>query len=98
MNVVATFPLGLDHFYRNAMGIGPGILANAGDLPGNFHTRLTASDLEAVVLNLLGDVNGGETADAGELIAEVAVERLEPFGKVDYCFAVRVEHDVAVVD
>jgi len=41
-------------------GVGPPIMANAGDLPGDLHARLTTGDLETVVLNLLGDANGAK--------------------------------------
>jgi len=64
------------------MSLGPGVVANAGDLPGNFHPGASTGDLEAVILNLLRDVNRSSPADGGELIAKVGVEHFEPFGKV----------------
>jgi len=33
-------------FGRDAISVGAGTLADAGDLPGNLHTRLPATDLE----------------------------------------------------
>src|SRR6516162_7375252 len=81
MDVVAAFARGLVGLDRNAMGVGPDILSNAGNLPGDFHARLTARDLETVVPNLLCNVDGGKATNAGELVPEVPVERFEPFGK-----------------
>ena len=40
MKIVAAFAVGFLHLHRNAMCVGPSILANAGNLPGDFHPRL----------------------------------------------------------
>lgn len=80
------------------MRVGIGVLANAGDLPRDFHARLATRDLEAIVLDFLSDVDRRESSDRGELIAEVAVERAEPLRQIHPCLAVRIQHGVAVVD
>src|SRR5258708_1468298 len=98
VQVVAPLALGLLDFYWNAMGVGPGILANAGYLPGHFHPGFAAGYLELVVRHFLGNVQRSETANASELVAVVLVERPEPFGQVDDRLTVGVKHDVAVVD
>jgi hypothetical protein len=48
----------LVHFHGDAMRLGPGILPNAGDLPGNFHVRFVRPDGERVLV----DGSLGETS------------------------------------
>src|SRR5256886_3944468 len=58
-------------FRSDAVGVGVWVLANAGDLPRDFHARHRAGNRERVAVDLLGDVDGSEAADAGELVAEI---------------------------
>src|SRR6516165_291455 len=97
-DVITPFALGLLHLYRNAMYVGPSILADTGDLPGDFHPRLAPRDLELVVCDFFRDVHRSEASDTGELVAKVAVDGPEPIGKRDHCFTVGVKHHVAVVN
>ena len=60
-------------FHRNAVLVGKGILANAGHLPGYPHARPAAADLELVARNFARDVDRRKAADAGKLIAKIAV-------------------------
>src|SRR5450631_1101087 len=80
VEIVAPLALGLLHLHWNAMGVGPGILANAGHLPGHFHPGFAAGYLELVVRHFLGNVHRSEAANGRKLVAVVPVERPEPFG------------------
>ncbi len=81
------------------MGIGVNILADAGNLPGNFPARLATRNLEVVVRDFFGDVEVGTgSADGRQLIAEVLIERLKPLGQFDDGFAFPIQCGVAVID
>src|SRR5687767_5084975 len=79
MQVVAAHSASLFLHHTHAIRFGVRVLANASDLPGHFQSRLAAGDLESVALDLGRQVHRGVAADAGELIAEFAVERVKPF-------------------
>jgi hypothetical protein len=53
------------------MGFSVGIMADAGHLPGDLQTWGAPCDLEAVVLDLLGDVDGGEDANGAKGVVYV---------------------------
>ncbi len=72
--------------------------ANAGHLPRNFYTRRVGLDDEAIVFDLIADNGLRESADNGELIAEVAVDGLEPIWQGDCRLAAFIRGDVAAVD
>lgn len=74
------------------------IATSASHLPRHFETRLAAGDPKAVVGDLRGDVHRGKTADRGQLVAEVAVDCLEPLWKHYHRFSVIIEVHVAAVD
>ena len=57
----------------NTVRVSPCILANAGDLPGDFDVRLVRLDGEGVVGDLRSDPRLCRLANRRELIAEVAV-------------------------
>src|SRR5580658_4198880 len=81
------------------MRVGPGVLTDAGDLPGNFHSRLTGLDGKAAIIGDFRCDDGlRELADHGELIAKICVESLEPRGHGDDGCAAAIGDDVAVVD
>src|SRR5450432_3551190 len=98
MKVRTAFLLRLQLLDRNAMGVGPCVLPDTGNLPRNFHAGFSACDLEAVALHSLCDVNWSKAIEARQLVAEVAVQRLKPLGQRDECLAVPVEGCVAVID
>src|SRR6476646_7842640 len=59
--------------------VGPGVLSDACDLPGNLHARLATRYLEAVALHLLRDVQvRSRRADRGQLVAELLIQRVKP--------------------
>src|SRR5262249_12250836 len=82
---------------RQAMGVRPGILADARDLPGDAKLRRATGDAEAIVVNLVGNVHGGKGPEAGELIAKIPVQGPEPSRQLDRCFAGIAELDDTVV-
>ena len=98
MQIRAAFLRGLGDLHRNAVGVGPGVVTDASNLPGNFHVRLIGFDDESVLGHLGVDDGLRELTHDGELIAEVAVEGFEPFGHVDDSESLRVGGYVAVVD
>ena len=51
-------------YHPNRMRLGVSILANASHHPRHFHAGLAARDFEAVVANLLRDVDRREATDA----------------------------------
>src|SRR5579872_2348343 len=82
----------------NAMSVGPGVLTNSGDLPGNLNIRFISHDSKLVVGDLLGDDRLRELTYYGELIPEVAVEDFKPVRQCDDRYAAPVCHDVSVID
>ena len=62
----------------NAMRLGPRVLANSGDLPGHFHVGLIRLDGEFVIRDLSRDDRLRKLTNYCELVAEVAIQRLEP--------------------
>jgi len=99
MDIRALLTSRFENFNRDTVSVGPGVMTNASNLPGDFHPGLAARDPERVVANSLRNVEiwpGGP--DCCELIAEILVEALEPVRK-SYCrLAVSVQRDDAVVD
>src|ERR1022692_3837256 len=84
VQITASVDLRFVFFDRNAVGVGPGILASTGELPTHSPAILTAGDRELAVGHLGCNVKVRRgPADGRELIAEVTVERLEPVGKLD---------------
>jgi len=69
--------------HLDAVLLGPRIAADSGHLPRHFHVRTVGADGEAVVCDLRVDDGLCEAADDRQLVAEVAIERLEPVGKLD---------------
>src|SRR5580704_17870466 len=81
------------------MSLREGVLAHARNLPTDLCSGSTTSDLETVSGDLLGDVEvGAGSADRGELVAKVAVERREPVRKFDHRLAIGIDEGCAVVD
>jgi hypothetical protein len=62
-------------FYLGPVGLGPRVVADAGDLPGDLDVRPVGLDGEVAARDLLGDDRLGELTDDRELVAEVAFER-----------------------
>ena len=74
MDVVTLVGRRFLYFHLDAMRVGPGVLTDAGNLPGNFHVRLVGLDGECLIRNLGSDPGVCGLADGCELIAEIAVE------------------------
>ena len=51
-------------FYWDTIGIRKGIVTDAGYLPRNLQSRLSACDLEAIISYFLRNVDGNRAADA----------------------------------
>ena len=98
MQVKSAICLRLLHLDRNAVSISPRILANAGHLPGDFNIGLIGFDGELVICHLAGHNSLRELAHHRELIAEITVQSLKPFGQGNHCAARRVGSSIAVVD
>jgi hypothetical protein len=74
MEIRTALILRLELLDWNAVGIGPGILPDAGDLLGNFHVRLVGLDAEAPVRDFSCYDGLRECTDDGELVAKVPVQ------------------------
>src|SRR5580704_2631954 len=86
------------YFHPDAMRVGPGVLADAGDLPGNLHARLAGLDGETSICDFRRDPGLGGLANGGELIAEIRVQSLEPRRHRDDGCAAGIGDDSAVVN
>src|SRR5208282_1756817 len=98
MEIGTALNLRLLLFDGNAMSIGPGILADAGHLPGNLHVGFVRLDTESTVSYLTGHDCLCELADDGELIAEIAVQGFKPLWQGNYGIALRIGDDISVVN
>jgi hypothetical protein len=85
-------------FYRNTVGLGVGVLPDAGHLPRHFHVRFTGSNHKSVGGNLLVYDGLREFADYGQLVTEILIQGLEVIGQSYGRKPVPVGCDVAVVD
>jgi hypothetical protein len=65
MDVVALIERRFVYFHLDAMRVGPSVLADAGYLPGNFHSRLAGLDGEAAVVHFCRDDGLCKLADHG---------------------------------
>ena len=98
MQIVPLILRRLVHFHGDTMGVGPGVLANPGDLPGDLYVGLVGFDDEAAIRHFRRDNGLRELADDGELITEIRVESFKPCGHRDDGRATAVGNDVAIVD
>src|SRR5579864_3539356 len=97
MKVVSPFRGLLFHFYRNAVGLGPRVVPDTGHLPGDFDLRFVGLDNELILVDLGCHDGLRKLADYRKLVAEVAVQRLEPVGQCDHGHTRRIGGDIAVV-
>src|SRR5580698_6382940 len=98
MEIVTLVRWNLVHLHLDAMRVGPSVLTDAGDLPGNFHVWLVGLDGECVIRNLGSNPGLSGLADGCELIAEFGVQSLEPHGHADDGCAAAVGDGIAVID
>ena len=79
--MVAALLLGFVNFHYQRMRLGISVMTYGGHLPRDLHRWSATRDTELVVGDFLADVQvrGGD-ADGRELIAEVGVKGLKPFG------------------
>src|SRR5271163_3534940 len=98
MEIVARLAAKLRRLHRNAVRVCPRVLPDAGYLPGDFDIRFVGLDGEGMVGNLRRNPSLRRLADASELIAEVAIERLKPVRQFDHCFAAGIGCDITVID
>src|ERR1700722_17500919 len=98
MDVVTLVLLRLGPFHRDAMRIGPSVLTDTGNLPGNFDSLLAGLDGEAAVGDFRRDDVLRKLADHPELVAKIRVESLEPRGHANDGCAAAIGDDGAVVN
>ena len=68
-------------FDGDAIGVGPGILSDPGDLPGHLLVGVSAGNRELSVRDSRRNVKvGSGPVQRGERVAVVPIERLEPLG------------------
>ena len=63
MEIMPSFLLGIVLFYGKAMSIGPGVLAHAGHLPGDFDAASVGANFEFIVGDFGGDYRLRELTD-----------------------------------
>ena len=98
-SLVETLRLTLGHFHLDSVLPGPFILPDTGHLPGDQPSRGPSGDLEAIVLDPLGDKQrGSRRRDGRQLVAEIVIEGPEISRQLHPGFAVLVEFDIPVVD
>lgn len=98
VEIRAALGSGFVFFYRDAMSLCVSVVANAGDLPRHFHIGFATGNLEAIVLYFLSDEERSKTADAGQLITEITIERLKIIRQADAGFASAVQGYNAIID
>src|SRR5215471_9205956 len=73
-------------------------VANAGHLPGNFHSRLVSLDNKVMIADLPQHDRLRELTDYGELVAKIAIQYFEVTWKFDIGEAALIRDNVSVVD
>lgn len=84
MEIGSCFFDGFRDLYRNAIRFGVLVMANPGDLPGDFGVRTAGSNDELAATDFvyelgLHEIVGVAFVQNSQLIAEVAIEGLKPF-------------------
>src|SRR5579863_2218244 len=98
MSIETALDIVLLFLHGDAVRVGPCVLTDSGDLPRYFHPGAAAADSELVVGEFFSDVDRGKSANASELIAEVAVEYTEPLRHLNDGLAVRIERCHTVIN
>lgn len=73
VQVEAAFFGGFILFDFDGMGLGVGVLADAGDLLGDFDVGFVGLDDKMIIFDFFGDDGLGELPDDGELVAEISI-------------------------
>src|SRR5579872_2628513 len=98
MQVQAAIPRCFRLLDGNPVSVRPRILANARDLPRDLNVGFVGLNAELVIGYFGGHDRLGKLADNRQLIAEVAVESLEPFRQSHNRIALRVCRYLSVID
>src|SRR5260370_15220230 len=86
-------------FYCDVVGVGVGVMTDAGHLPAHFGMRTPAGNQEVVVLNLTSNIKvRSRRANSRELVAEVLVQRLEVIRQCHPGLAFAVDGHHTIVD
>jgi hypothetical protein len=96
--IISLLIIGLIFLDRKTIGVRPSVLSDTCHLPTNLHAWGATCNLEAIVPNLLGNIDRSVAANAGELIAKIGVERVKPTRKFYFCLPYTVEHGNSVID
>lgn len=81
------------------VGLCPGIFPDTCHLPGYFQAWLPSGNRKPAIRDLPRDMKAGSRrADRGQLVPEVAIDRLEPSWKLYLYLARQIESDYPVVD
>src|ERR1700674_255244 len=65
----------------DTVSVGPCVVTDARDLPGHLDVWFVGLDAELTVGNFTGHNGLRELADDSELVAEITIQDLEPFGE-----------------
>src|SRR5215212_8958309 len=99
VQVASPLLLGLLLLDLERIGCRPRVLARARYLPTDLHPLLAARYLEAVLRNLLGNVQVWRSpTNGGELVAKISIYSFEPLGQLYPGGAILIKLRNAVVD
>src|SRR5262245_189388 len=93
LRVVVASPLGPGFFDHGLIRVVAGvrIVSQRRYGPRHLQSGATACNAESMVTHLLRDIDGRMSADAGELIAWVGIERLEVVRQLNSCHTFAIE-------
>jgi hypothetical protein len=98
VDVVSTLAAALLRFDLHGVSVGPGIVSNAGYLPGHFDIRLVSSNSKFVSGDLAADDGLSELSHDGQLIAEITIGGFKPFRHCDDGISVVIGDDISIVE
>src|SRR5829696_4346637 len=99
LQIESSFLLGLLFLDLEWIGCGPRVLSSSRYLPTDLHPLFAARYVEAVLGNLLGDVQvWRRPADGGELVAKILIQSFAPLGQLYRGGTIRPKPRNAIVD
>lgn len=98
MVIFAFVSPGLYLLNRDAVIVGPGVLANTRHQPGDLHVGLASRDRKLIESDLARDIDRGIATQAGQLVAEIAIERSEPVRQGHDSLTIGIEDGHSIID
>src|SRR5438552_18076476 len=98
MPVVTTFEFMFILLHVQGISPGPIVKSNSSHLPRYFHPGNPACNHEPITREFPGNINWRKAVKACQLISELTVERLKPYGQFHVSLAVSVQQRYAVIN